>query len=177
MRESSAINLTKSELNRLYRFAYALCKNEDQAWDLLQSSITKLLEAESFSVSLLKTTIKNAYIDTYRRDQKYTHIEFSEILNELDVVSIEHPNFEDLLISKSEFNHCWSVLSADERELLFNHIIEGQTAQEIADIQNTSRGTVLSRIHRLKLRLKANLIRLREQDGQTYASPTHGETS
>ena len=139
--------------------------------------MTKLLESgsQSLPTALVKTVIKNTYIDRYRREQKYTHIEYSELNKELDVVSIEHPNLEDILVSESEFNYCWKILSVDERELIFNHTIEGQTAQEIADAQNTSRGTVLSRIHRLKLRLKAHLLKLRKHNNQNCAAYSNGE--
>ena len=45
-------------------------------------------------------------------------------------------------------------LAPKERELLFLWAVEGNTVQELADRTNTSRGTLLSRLSRLKKRLQ-----------------------
>ena len=46
-----------------------------------------------------------------------------------------------------------AMLEPLERELLFFWAVEGCTAQEIADRTDSPRGTVLSRIHRLRQKI------------------------
>ena len=48
-------------------------------------------------------------------------------------------------------------MDVDERELLYLFAIEGYTVQEIADDLGMKKGTLLSKIHRLKARLRTQL--------------------
>ena len=50
------------------------------------------------------------------------------------------------------------TLRPDERETLFLAVVEGYTAQEIADMTQRPRGTILSLLHRTKEKLR-NLLR------------------
>ena len=57
-------------------------------------------------------------------------------------------------------------LRPDEREALYLNIVEGYTAKEIGRMTRESRGTILSRIHRAREKLR-NDKRLRsELDGR-----------
>ena len=49
----------------------------------------------------------------------------------------------------------WSLLDPLEREILYYWAAEDMTAAQIASTLGTRRGTVLSRIHRLRSRLRS----------------------
>jgi RNA polymerase sigma-70 factor (ECF subfamily) len=68
---------------------------------------------------------------------------------------------EDIVIAEYEVEAIMAILEPLERELLYFWAVEGYTAQEIADWTDSPRGTVLSRIHRLRQKI----LRRREAAG------------
>jgi RNA polymerase sigma-70 factor (ECF subfamily) len=60
---------------------------------------------------------------------------------------------EDIVIAEHEVEAIMAMLEPLEHELLFFWAVEGYTAQEIADRTDSTRGTVLSRIHRLRQKI------------------------
>lgn len=149
------LDFSKDQLNRLYRFAVTLCNDPDQGYDLVHSAIEKMLLTENVDkpMSYARTIIRNSYIDAYRQQMKYTHTEFDSV-EALDVIDITAPSFEDMQVSQQLFQQCWNTMEPQERELLFLYSVEEYTAQEIADESGTSRGVILSRVHRLKQKLR-----------------------
>jgi RNA polymerase sigma-70 factor (ECF subfamily) len=107
-------------------------------------------------MAYIRRSIKNLYIDRLRHHQKFQQVNYEE--SELEPILISEANtLEDVLITKQEFQFCWSLMSVDERELLYLSAIEGYTVQEIADDLAMKKGTLLSKLHRLKARLRTHL--------------------
>ncbi|NGN96285.1 RNA polymerase sigma factor [Grimontia sp. S25] len=153
-------------LNQLYRYAYSLCQDESLAFDLVQSSCEKALRLNNLrkrKKAYLMTTIRNAFIDQYRR----RHLELVVEANELDSViqndSLTMRSLEELQIEKENVKLVLEELSPQERELLFLWAVEGKTLQEIASLTDTPIGTLLSRIRRMRKRLVAQFGHLNEQ--------------
>lgn len=136
-------------LNRAYRYALSLTHNENDAFDLVQSSYLKLVEkGKPLLISYLITTIKNLNIDHKRREKvKRSWLEKLNIKTKYEPLFSVEPFLEKILYALSDKN----------REILFLSIVEEYTAQEIADTLNISRGTVLSILHRTKQKLKLQL--------------------
>lgn len=149
--------LDKSSLNQLYRFALALTRDEDQAYDLLQSSVEKFLKSAVGDISqpipYLKRSIRNDFIDQYRKQKKQCSL---SSISEEDGVVLEQnsPSLESLYIQQRDIEQLINLLSPEESELLYLWAVEEYTIAEIAHLQSVPKGTLLSKMHRLKKRVK-----------------------
>ena len=145
------------ELNRLYRFAFSLTNAEANAYDLLQSALTKYLKSNTAKPSgddrlrYMRTTIRNLFIDQYRKEQRHPH----QAIESVDaLISIDMPGPEDVLIESEQIVQILDGLNPSERDLLHLWALEEYTAREIAAQLDCPRGTVLSRIHRLRKKIQ-----------------------
>lgn len=145
------------ELNRLYRFAFSLTNAEASAYDLLQSALTNYLKSPVAKPSgdgqlrYLRTMIRNKFIDQYRKEQRHPHQEFESVEA---LISIDLPSPEDVVIESEQIVDILDGLNPSERELLHLWALEQYTAKEIAEQLDCPRGTVLSRIHRLRQKIQ-----------------------
>jgi len=141
------------ELNKLYRYGYALCTNQDDAYDLLQYALEKyLLKSSGFghanALAYVRTTMRNRFIDEYRKSTRFPEDEYDDG----SLVAIDESSLEDVVIAQLDFEIIWKELNTVEREVLYYWAIEGMSAQEIANQIDTPRGTVLSRLYRIRKR-------------------------
>ena len=74
--------LLKEISKKLMGYAMVLVKNnEDDAWDLIQITILKLLEKKEvfmksdYKTAFAKTVLKNSFIDKYRKDKRMVSVE------------------------------------------------------------------------------------------------------
>jgi RNA polymerase sigma-70 factor (ECF subfamily) len=145
--------LNRDSLQKLHRYAYSLTANEADAYDLLQSAIESSLnhpsDSEMKTMSYLRVIIKNRYIDEYRHKQKFP----LEDIDDHSPVSLNESSLEDVVIASHDLKNLWPTLEAIDREVLYFWAVEGFSMGEIADKMSISRGTLLSRIHRLRKRL------------------------
>lgn len=126
-----------------YKYALSLTHNEHDAEDLVQDVWLKLYinDNSKKSKSLLFTSIRNLFIDRYRKNKLV-------ILEELH----ESEQTDELteLIDITEIEKCLSKLRPEEREALYLNGVEEYTANEIAELTSQPRSTVLSLISRGK---------------------------
>ena len=145
-----------ADYQKLFRYGLVLAGTEDDAFELLHQALEKFMRVSApieNPVAYVRRIMKNLYIDQQRHLQRFPHIEYeAEVLD--PVFSLEQQSLEDFMVTRQEFQDCWRLMTVDEREMLFLFVIEGYTAQEIADEQGVARGTLLSKMHRLKARLK-----------------------
>ena len=135
-----------------FRYAYALTHHHHDAEDLVQTAWLKLHQrySEVKTKALFFTTIRNLYIDQYRRRKR---IRFIALTSEHESLSATNTaTGED---TKVAIDQMLSTLRDIEREALFLHIVEGYSANEIATLTGRPRGTVLSLIHRSRKKLAA----------------------
>jgi len=152
----------KDELNRFYRYAMSLSQNEDLAYDLLQGAIERYLKKASSSIenpsAYLKMIIRNLFIDHERRKKvvPMISIENDEILdNELHHIEpIDDRSMDDVLMDQQEIEQLTKTLAPEENELLYLWAVEEYSTSEISVITKQPRGTILSKLHRLKLRIR-----------------------
>jgi len=152
MKNSDFFN--RFELNKLYRYGYALCTNQDDAYDLLQYALEKyLLKSPGFghanAFAYVRTTMRNRFIDEYRKSTRFPEQEYDDG----SLVAIDETTLEDVVTAQIDFEIIWKELNSVEREVLYYWAIEGMTAQEIADQIDAPRGTVLSRIYRIRKKI------------------------
>jgi RNA polymerase sigma-70 factor (ECF subfamily) len=151
----------KSEWQHFYRFALSLTADEADAYDLVHMVVVSLLEKgvdiHKTSRSYMFTCLRNRFIDTWRRGKK---IDFESYTDEDEKLSTVTPiSFEDVLINKAEVSHLLQGMKPQERELLYLNVVEEYSVAEIAKTLGSPRGTILSRLHRIKQRLKNRLAR------------------
>lgn len=142
----------QQSLNKLYRFCYSLTTDEANAYDLLQNSLEKFLKSKhekENSLAYMYQIIRHQFIDDYRKQSKQTSIPFEEQdyfdfdVKTLESVSIDEDLIEQVLI----------YLKPLEREILFYWAVEGYTTQQIAEMLALPKGTVLSKIYRMRQRI------------------------
>lgn len=148
---SSGDFFNRVELNNLYRYGCALCANQDDAYDLLQYAIEKYLhksvrDNNASDLAYVRTTMRNRFIDEYRKSARFPVEEYDDG----SLVAIDETTLEDVVAAQFDFEVIWKELNAVEREVLYFWAIEGMTAQEISKQIDAPRGTVLSRLYRIR---------------------------
>ena len=150
--------LDKTSLNMLYRYGISLTGNTSDAEDVLQTSIERYLKncqlPLSDNMALARKIMRNYWFDELRKlnvRQGYV----SQVQQENETISMLDESLEDVCISQHDLAKLWGTLNDEQRELLYLHGVLDYTAQEIAQEQGQPRGSVLSRIHRLKKSLKS----------------------
>ncbi len=147
----------RDALNRLFRYAYALSGNEASAADLLQDTVERCLQRPPRPLACPEAyahrVMRNRYIDLVRR--RAASPECDDADGDAELLAIDTHCLEELIVSRDELQQVWSRLDAFEREILYYWAVEDMTAAQIASTLGSRRGTVLSRIHRLRARLRA----------------------
>lgn len=135
-----------------FRYAYSLCNDYHDAEDYVQQAWFKLHRkyGKVETKALLFKTIRNLRMDRLRRDKIVTFEPMEE--REFDSES-------DVRASKEDVKALLEQLRKEEREALYLNVVEGYTAQEISEMTDTPRGSVLSLIHRAKKKLHGGLIK------------------
>jgi len=155
------MELDRKSLEKLYRYAYTLTANQADAYDLLHNAIEISLNRPSKTteknIAYLRIIMRNRFIDEYRHNQLFPH----EDIDDHSPVSISESSLEEVVIASHDLAVLWKTLEPVDREVLFFWAVEGLSMREISEKLEISRGTLLSRIHRLRKRLSEN-----ENDGQ-----------
>jgi RNA polymerase sigma-70 factor (ECF subfamily) len=146
----------RDALNRLYRYAYALTADEAGAYDLLQDAVERVLRAEKPNLrnpeAYARSTLRNCFYDECRRQHRYQ--EDTGVDTDAIPIDLETRSLESVMIAEDELAFVWHQLDPVDREILYLLAVEGMSAQQIADALDSRRGTILSRIHRVRIRLK-----------------------
>ena len=145
-----------STLNRLYRYAVSLTGERDDAYDLLQQAVERYLKRRKQvekPLSYIMRSIRHLFYDQLRH--RHLQLVVNHQLQDRLVSPEDIPRLDDVLIDREDIEGLLQDLTHHESELLYLWVVEEYTAQEIADLREVPRGTVLSQIHRLKKKLKA----------------------
>lgn len=149
-----------SELDDFYRYCVALTRDREEAFDLLQNALEKWVKQDFVPKdkrNYFLKMIRNQYIDDYRKQSRQSEVvQFDE-----EAVQALQPEREldELLIQRERLEEVMEKLSSADREILYLWAVEEHSASEIAQFLESSRGTVLSRMSRLR----AKIQKLQEQ--------------
>ncbi|WP_231109569.1 RNA polymerase sigma factor, partial [Vibrio nigripulchritudo] len=168
-KRSAHPTLDKALLNQLYRYALSLCHDESQAHDLVQYSCEKVLTAKVEPTQIkpyMMKVIRHAFIDQYRRKQFELVKDDSEILETIEKESDVLKSLEDIAIDEQHVDWILSRVTPHEREQLYLWAVEGMSVQEIAEMTDTPKGTLLSRLNRLRKRITTEFNHLQDQEAQ-----------
>jgi len=160
----------KEELNQLYRYALSLSANEQTAYDLVQSGVERYLKKISAlseplenPLAYIKSIIRNCYFDLERHRKVVSIISIDgDDASNMDHASnidnyiglVDSDPMEDILMNQQEVQQLLGSLNAQENELLYLWAVEEHTVEEISRIYAKPRGTMLSKLHRLKKRIR-----------------------
>ena len=140
----------KEMLQKLYRYSYSLTCDEHDAYDLLQTSLEKFIKsnvAANEPVAYVKKIIYNQFIDECRRKKivQFENLEEATLPVDFDVQTLD-----ELLVNENMAKQILQSLEPDEREIMYCWAIEGFSTSEIATKLNKPKGTILSKIYRMR---------------------------
>jgi RNA polymerase sigma factor (sigma-70 family) len=147
----------------LYRFAYRLSGQREDAEDLVQDVLVKLYRRREDLSQLadpapwLHRVLYHQFIDQIRyRDRRPPLNADEDLLTELPG-SEEPVAAAELGDVSRRIDEALQTLSADQRALVALHLIEGHTLDHLAAVLDTPVGTLKSRLHRAKAQLRSFL--------------------
>lgn len=141
-------------LQRGFRYALSLTHNTTRAEDLVQDAWVSILQAGGpWQRGYLFTTIRNRFIDQYRRERLVV-IESLGDVDRGDALGLDWRETEMFRAELDTLQQALATLRAAEREALYLVAVEGYTAAEIADLTHRPRGTVLSIVFRARQKVR-----------------------
>ncbi len=169
MNMASFEQLIRPHLDRLYRLAFRLTGTVSDAEDLVQDVLVKLYargseldQIERLSPWLARVTY-NQFVDNRRRyGGEYLQLVSvdatdSDERHAAPVLKSELPGPEDAFDIDFDITRVQAAidqLSESHRVAVILHDVEGYSLQEIESITETPIGTLKSRLHRARARLK-----------------------
>lgn len=158
--------LVRPHLTYLYRLAFRFCSNQADAEDLVQDLLLKLyprcveLEVVDKLRPWLVTSLYRMFVDGTRR-QKRSPLELieDETIFYETVTSGESSPAQNLAEDQriGQIQSAFERLSEDHRALITLHDIEGYRLVELEKILDVPVGTLKSRIHRARARMRSML--------------------
>ena len=144
-------DLLSSITKKLMSYALMLTSNnEDDAWDLIQSTIEKLiknketLQASNQPVAYAKRVLKNNFIDNYRKEKRMVSIEANDIV-------ISNEGLQEASLEYQAMLKCLGAFDEIDRTILMM-LGKGHSYKEIQE--------VVGDISMANLRVKANRARI-----------------
>ncbi|MFK5915445.1 MAG: RNA polymerase sigma factor [Woeseiaceae bacterium] len=143
----------KDDLQQLYRYCYSLTCNEHDAHDLLQGALEKYLKSNVDAkqpTAYMKKIIYHRFVDDCRREKivQFESLDGTNIPADFDVQTLE-----ELCVNEELIEKILKSLQPDEREIMYCWAIEGFSTAEIAKKLDKPKGTILSKIYRMRLKL------------------------
>ncbi len=165
-REERFTKQIRPHLQNLYKQAYRLTRNQDNAEDLVQDLLIRLFEKEIDFNNIenphawLFRSLYHQFIDNYRKNSRLP-IENRDFESEDIIDSMHHDDSPHIIheqnLSSKMLHNAISTLNPDQQALIALHDIEGHTLTEISEILETPVGTLKSRLHRARQSLREYL--------------------
>lgn len=161
--------LVRPHLHRLYRLAYRLTSNREDAEDLLQDMLIKIyppsrkLLLMNNPASWLSKVLLNQYIDIYRHQQRSPLVSIEDESRFYQLIENAEPQPHEVAERENSVQQLQSALQAlnsDQRIAIMLHDIEGYTLEEIQQLQDVPLGTLKSRLSRARSQLQKNLKKM-----------------
>ncbi|THB63765.1 MAG: RNA polymerase sigma factor [Gammaproteobacteria bacterium] len=158
--------LIEPYIDHLYRLAFRYTNDQDLSEDLLQDFLVKLYPKYEYIKTIenlrpwLAKSLYNLFIDQIRKNNN-DPVNNSEKEDALASFVAESPSIETLINNEQICNkmaEAVSCLSEEHRTLVSLHDIEGYTLVELTEFFNTPIGTLKSRLHRARNKIKESLI-------------------
>lgn len=167
-------------LDQLYGAAMKMTRNPQDAQDLVQETYLKAFSAfASFTEGTnlkawLYRIMTNSYINTYRKRQREPYLGAVDDLEDWQLGGAESATAMSARSAEAEaidrtpdsvVTEALNALPEDFRLAVYLADVEGFSYQEIADIAEVPIGTVMSRLHRGRARLRKSLGEYAQEQG------------
>jgi RNA polymerase sigma-70 factor (ECF subfamily) len=161
--------LVRPHFDRLYRLAWRLAGQKAEAEDLFQELLIKAYGKLDDLVNIdepgswLCRVMYNLYIDDRRRfaRRRMHTVEEGELAGDglaglpgHENPALEHERLEQI----ARLDSALSMLSDEHRVVVLLHDTEGYKLKEIQELTGTPVGTIKSRLHRARARLREILV-------------------
>lgn len=150
-----------SALPSLRRFARSLCRRDDVADDLVQTTVARAIASRnSFDPATeispwLFRILRNAWIDMTRRAAtRGVEIDIYDVAN---AAPVDGEKISEAALMVRETEAALATLPAEQREVIILVCYEELSYAEAAEILEIPRGTVMSRLARGRLALAEKL--------------------
>ena len=179
-------------LDQLYGAAMKMTRNPQDAQDLVQETFAKAFAAfASFTEGTnlkawLYRILTNSYINTYRKKQREPYLGAVDELEDWQLGGAESTTASSSRSAEAEaidrtpstvVTDALNALPEDFRMVVYLADVEGFSYQEIADIVERPIGTVMSRLHRGRARLRQSLGDYAKEQGYGGAAASEEEGS
>lgn len=176
-------------LDQLFGAAMKMTRNPQDAQDLVQETFLKAFSAfASFEEGTnlkawLYRIMTNSYINTYRKKQRQPYLGVVEELEDWQLGGAESTTAMSSRSAEAEaidrtpdsvVTRALNDLAEDFRMAVYLADVEGFSYQEIADIQEVPIGTVMSRLHRGRAKLRQVLGEYAAEQGVGVGSDKKG---
>lgn len=148
--------LVRPHLDILYRMAWRWTGHAQDAEDLVQDLLVKLVDRldemeriEKLRPWLLRILYRR-FVDQFRRRQR-SPVDFAD---PQDIEDLAPEVMATDLENHDRVARALASLDVEQRDTILLHDVEGYTADEVADILDIRPGTVKSRVHRARNRMK-----------------------
>lgn len=154
--------LLKPHLPKLYRLAFRLTNSAPDAEDLVQDVLVKLFSRQAELSSIrelapwLGRVLYNQFIDETRRYGRQP-LKLVGHGDEIDEVADHAADPHAATVRDGDvdrLHEALAKLSEDHRVAIMLHDVEGYTVKEVEELTGISQGTVKSRLHRARERLR-----------------------
>ncbi|UOQ60586.1 sigma-70 family RNA polymerase sigma factor [Leucobacter rhizosphaerae] len=178
-------------LDQLYGAAMKMTRNPPDAQDLVQETFMKAFSAfGSFEEGTnlkawLYRIMTNSYINTYRKKQREPYLGAVDELEDWQLGGAESTTAMSARSAEAEaidrtpdavVSDALNALPEDFRMAVYLADVEGFSYQEIADIAEVPIGTVMSRLHRGRARLRKSLGEYAREQGVGLTRNVSGES-
>lgn len=147
-------------VDRLYRAAWALCGNREDAEDLVQETYAKVLAKrrvlrDDDELGYLLRTLRNVFVSSLRTKDRRPQTVGMDAEQE-DRLPSEAPSTADVVSTREVFAAI-SELPEEFRDVVVAVDVAGLSYAETADLLDVKAGTVMSRLSRGRGRLADRL--------------------
>ena len=142
---------------KLMSYAMVLTNNnEADAWDLLQSTMEKLIKNEEVfkksnqPIGYAKAILRNTFIDTYRKNRRLVSIEANDI-------EITNEGFQEESVEYEEMLQCLSAFDETEQTILLM-LARGYNYEDIQEfVGDISLGNLRIKARRARIKLAKSM--------------------
>jgi RNA polymerase sigma-70 factor (ECF subfamily) len=147
-----------------YSLAYRLLSNQDDALEVVQSSIEKglnhpnapALDHHEFKPWLF-TVVRNKSIDILRRKKRLPHVEHEEYHSQAPQLNEPDRSLQQMQL-KETIEKAIELLNTQQREIILLRDYHNFSYADIAKILGIAKGSVMSRLHRARMVLRDILV-------------------
>ena len=155
--------MLRAHVITLYKTAYRLTGNREDAEDLVQDLLVKLypktreMQAVTYLGPWLKKSLYRQFLDGRRKKERRPEHFVQDVKGEVDSMGANHADpevFAQRAGDRRRLEEALAAIADESRSLVLMHLVEGWTLAEVAEVSGLPLQTLKTRLRRAKIRLK-----------------------